>query len=101
MDQNTFNVIIESQEIRVYLQTSAVDENGVHYLTAKAITPAEWDHEIDGLIRHLELARSRGHRLLEKLWSWSPGIKRYQSMLGNELLKDNDPGKSCLENNHG
>jgi hypothetical protein len=74
MDHNTFNVIIESQEIRVYLQTSAVDENGVHYLTAKAITRAEWDHEIDELIRQLEEARRHGHLLMNKLWSKSPGI---------------------------
>ena len=100
MDHNTFNVISEYQEIRLYLQTSTVDNNGVHYLTAKAITPAEWDHEIDDLTRQLEEARRNGHRLLKKLWSKPLGITRYPSLPGIELIKENYPGKGRLDNDH-
>jgi hypothetical protein len=74
MDYKIFNVIREYKEIRLFLQSSTVDNNGVHYLTARAITPAEWDREIDDINKQLEEARSRGHRLLKKLWRKSPGI---------------------------
>jgi hypothetical protein len=68
MDLSTFNVTSEGQEIKLYLQTFTTDENGVHFLTAKSITPAEWDYEIDRLIKKLEKTRNQGHRLLNKLW---------------------------------
>lgn len=68
MDLSKFNIISEEQEIKLYLQTCHVDQNGIRCLSAKCITPAEWDCEIDNLIKQLEKTRNRGHRLLNKLW---------------------------------
>ena len=68
MDLCTFNVTREEQEIKLYLQACTTDENGIHFLSAKCITPSEWDYEIDNLIKQLEKTRNWGHRLLNKLW---------------------------------
>ena len=68
MDLSTFHVTSEEQEIKLYLQTCQVDENGIRFLSAKCIAPAEWVYEIDNLIKQLEKTRKRGHRLLHKLW---------------------------------
>jgi hypothetical protein len=81
MDYKTFNVIRECKEIRLFLQSSIVDNNGAHYLTARAITPAEWDYEIDELVKQLEEARRHGQRLLKKLWSKSPGITSIENAI--------------------
>ena len=95
MDYKTFNVIRECKEIRLFLQSSIVDNNGAHYLTARAITPAEWDYEIDDLNRQLEEERIHGHRLLKKLWSKSPGITSIEDAIAT--LRDVD---SVREGDH-
>jgi hypothetical protein len=71
MDLSTYNATNEGQEIILYLQTCTTDKNGVRYLSAKCITPLEWDYEINRLIKQLEKTRNRGNRLLNKLWKWS------------------------------
>lgn len=50
--------------VQLYLQRSAVDENGVHYLTARCVTLAEFDAELDALRHNLRELRKQAKRLL-------------------------------------
>lgn len=67
MTLRIFDVERIDEEVVVYLGTWSTDHKGTIHLTAKCITPQEWDAEIDLLIKHLERTRKRGHRILDRV----------------------------------